>query len=384
MGVHEGIRVLPVGQSHHTDGDPLRQQHVTRTKRRLLPGDVAVVEQKDILRLTGNERCLVLRERSTQRSDDGFDPGEHESDDVEIPLDEQYALVAPNGVPGPVETVQQATLRERRRIGGVEVFRLDRPDRPAAESRQSAGCVVDRKDQPAAKARPRFVGVFPLRQQSAAQQPVVVEAQRVEVPAQEPDLARREPEPEPLGRLTGDVAALEVIARRLPDRLIPQHALEILRRGRIELPHGLAWVGPLAARLDFPNLDPGLLGDGAHGRGPVHTEALLQEAEYVAVFVADEAVIHPLLGRHREVPVRALMERARAAPVGAHTAQVHVLADDLDDIGGVAHALDLFLRDHGGGTRIVRRTLPPSRRCRLRSTHRGGTISPACPCAASR
>ena len=42
----------------------------------------------------------------------------------------------------------------------------------------------------------------------------------------------------------------------------------------------------------------------------------------------------------------ALMEGARATPVGAHATEIHVLADDLHDIGGVAYAFDVFVRNH--------------------------------------
>src|SRR5687767_11350991 len=62
MRVDEGVRIFSLWQRHHTDGDPLRQEQVTGAERRFLSGHVAVVQQKNVLRLSRDHRGLLLRQ----------------------------------------------------------------------------------------------------------------------------------------------------------------------------------------------------------------------------------------------------------------------------------------------------------------------------------
>src|SRR5262249_9467514 len=50
-------------------------------------------------------------------------------------------------------------------------------------------------------------------------------------------------------------------------------------------------------------------------------------------------VVELTLGMHRERRRLLLVERAQAHPVVPHPAQLHGLADQLDEVGGGAHAL---------------------------------------------
>src|SRR4029079_1380084 len=86
--------------------------------------------------------------------------------------------------------------------------------------------------------------------------------------------------------------------------------------------------------------------DQFDGSWPFHAEPLLQKAEHISALVADEAVVHPLPRGDGEVAVRPLMKRTRSAEVGARPFEVHVLADDLDDIGGVADLVDDLVGYH--------------------------------------
>ena len=92
-----------------------------------------------------------------------------------------------------------------------------------------------------------------------------------------------------------DVALGEVLARRFTERIVPEHLLEVGGRGRVYLPVWLARIRTFATRLDFPDFDSRLLADHLDGGRPLDPESLLEEAEHVAAFVADEAVVHPLL-----------------------------------------------------------------------------------------
>ena len=50
VGLDESVRILTLGQRYHTHRCSLPQQLVARAERRLEPGLVAVVEEKDVLR----------------------------------------------------------------------------------------------------------------------------------------------------------------------------------------------------------------------------------------------------------------------------------------------------------------------------------------------
>ena len=89
----------------------------------------------------------------------------------------------------------------------------------------------------------------------------------------------------------------------------------------------------------------------------VHAEALHKEGVDVAGFVADEAVEHPLLGNDGEVAVRAAVERAAAAIVRARALELDRLADDSDDVRGIADLLDDVVGNHLNSTTVT--PLPP-------------------------
>src|SRR2546425_9016678 len=59
------------------------------------------------------------------------------------------------------------------------------------------------------------------------------------------------------------------------------------------------------------------------------------------------SVEHPLFRNDREVAVRAAVERARAAIVGAAALELDVLPDDTDQIGGLADLVDDVVGDQG-------------------------------------
>src|SRR3954468_15843137 len=74
--------------------------------------------------------------------------------------------------------------------------------------------------------------------------------------------------------------------------------------------------------------------------------------------MANEAEVHPLVGDNREIAVRALMKRTRSPEGVAHTLEIDVLADDRDDVGGVANQLHHFVGDHANSATVT--PAPPS------------------------
>ncbi len=156
----------------------------------------------------------------------------------------------------------------------------------------------------------------------------------------ETDRRRGIADPESLSRLAINAARTEVVARNIAAIVIPQHAAEIFGRAGGDFPQPLPRVRPRAMRVRCRDVDPRLLGHQADGAGPIHPQPLGQEGEDIATLVAHEAVVHVLLRGHREIRVRALMERARAAVVRAQALEGYVLADDLDDVRLIPDALD--------------------------------------------
>src|SRR5207244_5273892 len=100
------------------------------------------------------------------------------------------------------------------------------------------------------------------------------------------------------------------------------------------------WPGALGDR------DPDTSRDFAHRGRIVHAEPLHEERVDVAGFVTDEAVEHPLFGNDGEVAMCATVEGTAAAVVRAGALQFDSLADDPDEIGGLAHLLDAVVGDH--------------------------------------
>jgi hypothetical protein len=180
---------------------------------------------------------------------------------------------------------------------------------------------VDREHEPRAEARSRLARLIASNQESRLEQPFVIEAERVHVGSEQPDLARRPAKAESLRHLAGDAALLQICACRAPGVVLPEKPSIVLASGSDHLPDALARIGTLPARRVLGDVDADLLGDHAHRGGPLHAEALLEEGEDVPAGVADEAVVDPLLRRHREVALRSLMERARTAIIRADLLQ---------------------------------------------------------------
>ena len=131
-----------------------------RAHRRLLTGLVAV-ERED--HPGGREVGLVAHDPAQRLDvvdaegraaggDGGLDAGEVAGHDVGVPLDDHRGPVTSDGLLGGVEAIEHGRLLVDRRLGGVEVLRLDPVvvEEPArAEPDAVAGDVPDRPDQPA-------------------------------------------------------------------------------------------------------------------------------------------------------------------------------------------------------------------------------------------
>src|SRR6266516_8128695 len=93
------------------------------------------------------------------------------------------------------------------------------------------------------------------------------------------------------------------------------------------------------ARTALGDRDPDPAGDFAHGGRIVHAQALHEEGEDVAGFVAHEAVKHPFLRDDGEVAMGAAVERAGAAVVGAGALELDLLPAEPDQVRGLTNLL---------------------------------------------
>ncbi len=155
--------------------------------------------------------------------------------------------------------------------------------------------------------------------------------------------------------LGGDAAAGEVLAGAGGFGGF-ELRLEVLRGGLVD-------VDELAAQAGFAGLfgrgelalgqrDAGLGGDGADGFGEADVFDLHDEGEDVALLVAAEAVEVAVGGVDGEGAGLFLVEGAEAGVVlGAGFAQLHVVADDLDDVGLLLDELGEVV-GHAEGVRL--------------------------------
>src|SRR5687767_7970737 len=153
--------------------------------------------------------------------------------------------------------------------------------------------------------------------------------------AHQPGIPRGEAKTKPVRSLAVQRTLDEIIPRRGAQLTFPQRRPEILGRGRVDLPELLAWVGTLTLARDVLHLDARLPAYVLHRIDEVETKPLLHEREDVALLVANEADVSAP-GRHGEVRILSLVERTGPAKAVAHALQLHVFADDRDDVRRLA------------------------------------------------
>ena len=258
-----------------------------------------------------------------------------------------------------MQPVQQLALAEHGRLGGVEVLRLAGPEQATAEAHDARRRILDREDQPVPKARSRLAGPVGRMQQAGLDQPLVVEAERVQVRAHQPQLARGEAEPHPVGQLATHLALLEISPCRLAQVVLPERAPAVFRRRAIHFPERLA--GILLVRMTgvhLDDIDARFFPDHPDRGHEVHADPLHEVGEDVAALVAHEAVVSPDLRGDGEIASGALMERTRSAKIRPGALELHVLADHPDDVGALTNALHRLVGYHANTATVT--PAPPS------------------------
>jgi len=288
-----------------------------------------------------HELSLLGGEAGAERRHDLFDPGEGRTEHIEVPLDQDRTLRLTHRVLRDVQVVQQLSLVEDRRIGGIEILGLSLAEDPATEGDHAAAQVVDREEQPAAEAGCERA-ILPSSQETRLEQHLVTHAQPFHCVEERLALGRI-PEPERLHRLQIQMPSRQVIAGDLRFGALEQLAGEpVSRRG-----HGaverLARIG--TGRTALRNGNPHPTRHLAYGGGIIHAQLLHEERENVPTRVAHETVEHPLARDDGEVAVGAPVKRTRGAEIGPGALELDVLPDDPYDVRGLADLLDHVVGD---------------------------------------
>ncbi len=168
-------------------------------------------------------------------------------------------------------------------------------------------------------------------------------------PQQEVRVARRVPDAERLDRRGVQPPLPEVRARVLALPAVEQHSVVQLERllvdvvERLATRRGAAIGGGVAL---VPHGDARLLGQSLDRLGELEMLDLAEEADGVAAGAAPEAVVDALGRRDRERRRLLGVKGAQAAErVVPGLLERQVLRDDLDDVGALAHRLDVVLPD---------------------------------------
>ena len=179
-------------------------------QRGLLPGGVAVegedhlaAELLVVVEEAAQHARVVVTERRTAGGDGGRDAGQVAGHHVGVALDHDRLHRAGDVAAGQVDAVEHLALLVDRGLGGVEVLRLDPvvvEDPPRPEADRLAAGLADRPEQAAAEAVVRRPAD---RDQPGRDGLLLGEALLPQVAQQRVAVARREADPELLGRRPG-------------------------------------------------------------------------------------------------------------------------------------------------------------------------------------
>jgi hypothetical protein len=357
-------RALPqVARVHAAGADRdvgLRQEPllvVEGPPRGTLPGLVAVEREDDL----AGERVgrveqepaqhpdVLGPERGTAGRDRHGDAREMAGHDVGVPLDDDHPALLGDLAAGEVDPVEHLRLLVQGRLGRVEVLRavVVLEELAGAETDDRPRRVPDRPDQPPPEAVDELAGARRLRQPGLGQlldrEPLGAQVLRERVPR-----VRSEPAAERRRGVAVEAAAGE----ELPGDggVGPLQLLTVERRGRgVGVQQALLETGRRGAaprgtpvRVLIGQLEADASGQPLDGLDETEPVELGEERDRVAAHTAPEAVIHAARGGDVETRRPLVVKGAQALEVAATgIAQGDALADDLGDVGALAHQLNV-------------------------------------------
>ena len=283
------------------------------------------------------------------------DAGQVARHHVGVALDHDGLHRARDVAPGQVDAVEHLALLVDRGLGGVEVLRLDPvvvEDPPGPEADRLAAGLADRPQQAPAEA---VVRRPPDRDQPGRDGLLLGEALLPQVAQQGVAVARREADPELLGRRLVEAALPQELARH--DGVGRGQRVGVVGLGhavRLDQPGALGAARALGPRVALlaAQRHAVLVGEALHDLGEAQAVDLHQEGDHVAAFPAAEAV--PELAGRVDVERRGLLvvEGAQALErAAAGGAEGDVVGDDVVDLGLLTHLRDVFLANPAGHVR---------------------------------
>ena len=272
---------------------------------------------------------LPLGKGRAHRGDDRLEPGLVQGEHVGVALDHDRALLLRDRRARAVEAVEQVALAEELALRRVDVLRAQRivlAQLARLEPAHAPARVGQREEQ-----APVEVVVAAAVGEPGCAQLLRGESLLPRFP-RERRAAGREPEPVLAADLLAETAALEVRARRLTARRLPEVAL--VERGRLleqrEQPLAPPTLrGPAPGELS--SYSSGTLNRSASNSiAPTKSRfsCLLDERDRVPALAATEALEGASVRRDREAWRLLLVERAQAGETRAGLAQPRVTPDE--------------------------------------------------------
>ena len=109
-------------------------------------------------------------------------------------------------------------------------------------------------------------------------------------------------------------------------------------------------IRAFSSRRHFANRYARVIRDMPDRRRPIHAKPFSQERENVAALSALEAMVYASPGIDGKIGIFAAVKRARTAERAARLLERDRFADDPDDVGRFADALDFVVGNHSSTT----------------------------------
>ena len=346
MRMHEVVGVHAVRQDHAAQVDVIVLDKLDRAASSLLSRRITIEHVDDPLGEAREGLDVVLGEGGAQHGNDVLDTGLPARHGADVTFHHDDLAGGDDMVLGPVEPVQVLALVENRGLGGIEVLSvgLFLIQRTAAERDAAPLLIEDGEhhtieepvDQAAVASRKRHVGIDHLTRGEPLLRKMRHQRAMARGKAQHVFVAG--------GRI--EVTLLAVVAAAT---VFPAHEQRMVERSRL-----LAYVdqtAPLgAAALEsrvIGQLNAGAVRQKANRLGEAQVFALHHIGEAVATLSTAKTMPH--LGGGYNMKRRRLlpMERAASPQVVATGLELDRLLHKCGQIGGIAHAVLVLVRNHG-------------------------------------
>ena len=350
-GLAQGIRVL-AGEVARV-GTHRQRGHGHIEAVALLPGveplggvlarGVSVEGEHDPSGVAAKHPDVVLGQCGATRGDGVVKAYGGKPDGVGVALAHDGFVSADDGGLCPVEAVEGAALVVHGAVGGVLVLRSLCPGKhPPPEGHGFARCTEDGKQDPATKrVRELAPGVHKGKARLNEEVPGGAEAAHQDVPA-----LRRPAQLEVSDLVAGESPAAQVGAGR---RRVGFTKEALVVEGNSVAQH-VVEAGALLAGVPLPGVGVAE-GEAAHGCQLLHCAHEVQvidlshEGDDVTFGAAPKAVEEALFGVHGKRRRLLTVEGAQSREAAPDPLELHVLADDRDDIGALPHPGDVLVDD---------------------------------------